>query len=281
MNKFSIAIISAVLCLLCSCSARRPGSVIEAPEGMSRELKAAGENVRALSAKESVKIATSVARTYKNWDKLSMNGRLRMKGLPISPGVKVYMERGSLIVISLRAPLMGEVGRVELTRDSVLMVNKMSKKYCAEDIRPYLGRLGADITNVQDLLLGRVFLLNAGTLSEGNAALVDVSTGASDTWIFTPKGQDPRAEYGFTLFQDGKMLMAAAFTTDLQNCATAEYGYEGKDTQVDIMLKYGKKEARIALEFDAPDMKPNPIERVRINNKWEKVSIGEFIRSMR
>jgi len=255
--------------------------VIEAPEGMSRELKAAGENVRALSTKESVKIATSVARTYKNWDKLSMNGRLRMKGLPISPGVKVYMERGSLIVISLRAPLMGEVGRVELTRDSVLMVNKMSKKYCAEDIRPYLGRLGADITNVQDLLLGRVFLLNAGTLSEGNAALVDVSTGASDTWIFTPKGQDPRAEYGFTLFQDGKMLMAAAFTTDLQNFATAEYGYEGKDTQVDIMLKYGKKEARIALEFDAPDMKPNPIERVRINNKWEKVSIGEFIRSMR
>ncbi len=281
MNKFSIAIISAVLSLLCSCSARRPGNVIEAPEGMSRELKAAGENVRALSAKESVKIATSVARTYKNWDKLSMNGRLRMKGLPISPGVKVYMERGSLIVISLRAPLMGEVGRVELTRDSVLMVNKMSKKYCAEDIRPYLGRLGADITNVQDLLLGRVFLLNAGTLSEGNAALVDVSTGASDTWIFTPKGQDPRAEYGFTLFQDGKMLMAAAFTTDLQNFATAEYGYEGKDTQVDIMLKYGKKEARIALEFDAPDMKPNPIERVRINNKWEKVSIGEFIRSMR
>lgn len=77
------------------------------------------------------------------------------------------------------------------------------------------------------------------------------------------------------------MLMAAAFTTDLQNFATAEYGYEGKDTQVDIMLKYGKKEARIALEFDAPDMKPNPIERVRINNKWEKVSIGEFIRSMR
>lgn len=281
MNKFSIAIISAVLFLLCSCSARRPGNVIEAPEGMSRELKAAGENVRALSTKESVKIATSVARTYKNWDKLSMNGRLRMKGLPISPGVKVYMERGSLIVISLRAPLMGEVGRVELTRDSVLMVNKMSKKYCAEDIRPYLGRLGADITNVQDLLLGRVFLLNAGTLSEGNAALVDVSTGASDTWIFTPKGQDPRAEYGFTLFQDGKMLMAAAFTTDLQNFATAEYGYEGKDTQVDIMLKYGKKEARIALEFDAPDMKPNPIERVRINNKWEKVSIGEFIRSMR
>lgn len=281
MNKFSIAIIFAVLCMLCSCSARRPGNVIEAPEGMSRELKAAGENVRALSAKESVKIATSVARTYKNWDKLSMNGRLRMKGLPISPGVKVYMERGSLIVISLRAPLMGEVGRVELTRDSVLMVNKMSKKYCAEDIRPYLGRLGADITNVQDLLLGRVFLLNAGTLSEGNAALVDVSTGASDTWIFTPKGQDPRAEYGFTLFQDGKMLMAAAFTTDQQNLATAEYGYEGKDTQVDITLKYGKKEASIALEFDAPDMKPNPIERVRINNKWEKVSIGEFIRSMR
>lgn len=70
MNKFSIAIIFAVLCLLCSCSTRRPGNVIEAPEGMSRELKAAGENVRALSAKESVKIATSVARTYKNWDKL-------------------------------------------------------------------------------------------------------------------------------------------------------------------------------------------------------------------
>lgn len=269
-----------VTAVLCSCSASRKGSSIAAPEGMSRELVAAGTNVEALSASDACKIATRVAGSYTPWQEVSLDGKLQMDALPLSPSVKLYMQKNELIIISLRVPLMGELGRVEITADSLLMVNKLKRVYAAESTVKYLGRVGADISNLQDLFLGRVFLLNAGTLSAATAPLVDVSAGAGDTWIVTPRQGIPEAEYGFTLYADGKMLMACAFTPDGQYYASAEYDYKDKSRLMDMQFKSGQKGLEFALSFNNPDYSPNKLDRVTINKKWKKVDVSQWLKSL-
>lgn len=49
------------------------------------------------------------------WLALSMQGKLSFTGLPIRPNVKIYMKRGESIIMSARAPIFGEVARVEIS----------------------------------------------------------------------------------------------------------------------------------------------------------------------
>lgn len=278
MNKAIVFILLALAGALASCST---ATRLQPGDSMSRELKAAGENVTLLSTKNADKIATQVAASYKPWTRLSMDGDLKLDKVPLPTSVKVYMERGKLVIVSLRVMFMGEMGRVEITPDSILMVNKGKKVYVKEGIRRYLDKFGGDISNLQDLLLGRVFIMNAGTLTAQTAPLVDVSSGASDTWIVTPKNQDARAHYGFTLYPDGQMLMAAAFTTDEKYFASAEYDWTGGSQTMELKLKLGAKGYGFGLDFDSPNLNPKPIEQLKINSKWTKTDFKNWMKSLK
>lgn len=285
MSRASLGISGVVagICLmtaimLSGCAGSRKAA-LSPTEGMGRELAAAGKNVEMLSAKDSRAVTRAVAKTYRPWQQVSLRGKAKMAGLPVSLGVKIYMERGSSVVMSLNAPLLGEVGRVEIDADSILLVNKRSKTYCTESLEKPLAAVGADITNLQDLLLGRVFILGSGTLSEGNAPQIEVSDGASDTWILTPKVQPERAQYGFTLYKDGQMLLAVAGTPDERYMASATYSYDKSDTDIELSIKAAGKTIDLDLSLNAPDYSPTPLERIGINPKWEKLDFRNWLKS--
>ena len=274
--------------LLTACSTVKTTPLV-APEGMDRELKAAGLNVGELDAKHADKVATEVAKQYKPWTALSMKGKLSLDALPVTPNVKVYMEHAQCIRIAVSWGILGEVARIEIDRQNMTLINKRGGTYCRVPIADKLSRLGADITNVQDLLLGRVFLMNAGTLTAQTAPLVNVSQGSADTWIITPKHADPNAEYGFTLYPDGKMLLAAAFTPDEQYQATAQYSYQGKKskkednekTTIDLALKLGSKPMNLSLQLDPPVQNPEaPLQPTAIKKDWQQLSLKAFIKSL-
>lgn len=284
MNKtastYMAALTAVILALACvACSGSRH-AVDTGQTGMSRELAAAGKNVESLGTRESASVAATVAKSYRPWQQVSLRGKARAEGLPIALNVKIYMEHGRLVIMSLNAPLLGEIGRVEMTGDSVLLVNKRGKTYCKEQTAAHLARFGASVADVQDLLLGRVFLLGYGTLSEGNAKQVEVSTGASDTWILTPKAQHPDAQYGFTLYPDGQMMMAAAFTPDKQYLATAEYEHSPSGYDIGLTIKAGKRSILLQLTLDKPDFEPVPLEPATINPKWTRMGFSQWIKSL-
>lgn len=284
MNNIPAILASAIIAVfsLASCAGSRyagNGASIPAPEGMSRELKAAGQNVSALNNGKANSITLAVAKTYTPWQKVSLKGKARVDGIPVALGVKIYMEHANRVLVSLNAPLLGEVGRLEIDKDSLLIVNKRGKCYSKVDIASNLAMFGASITDVQDLFLGRVFILGAGTLSSSNASLIDVSAGASDTWILTPRIQDERAQYGFTLFEDGAMLLAAAFTPDEKYLATAEYEHKSNGTDMELTLKLNRKAMKLDLSFEKPDFSPVPLTPISINDKWERVSLKALLRS--
>ena len=74
-------------------------------------------------------VINDIIDSYMPWQSAEFSGKLKTDKLPVSPNVKIYMVRDSLLQISVRAPLLGEVGRLNLTHDEVLVVNKMKKIY--------------------------------------------------------------------------------------------------------------------------------------------------------
>ena len=273
--------ILTVIIFLMSCASSKDAkkTSVDVPAGISRELEAAGENVSALNTNKSTSITQAIAKSYTPWQTLSLKGKAKIEGIPVALNIKAYMEHANSILLSINAPLLGEVGRIEIDKDSVLVVNKRGKCYSKVDIASTMAAFGASVTDMQDLLLGRVFILGAGTLSVDNAALVDVCTGASGTWILTPHNQDPRAQYGFTLFEDGAMLMAAAFTPDEKYLATAEYDHKQNGTDMELTLKMNNKTIKLDLAFDKPDFTPVPLSPITINSKWEKVNLKTLLKS--
>lgn len=285
MNRNTLAalLLAPLLALLtCACSSSRHTARTPDP-GMSRELAAAGKRVESLGQDASESFATAVARTYAPWSSMTLKGKVRLDGVPVPLNVKIYLEHARSLILSLSAPLLGEMGRVEMTADSVLFVNKRAKTWCREPLAPALGRFGASLADIQDLLLGRVFMLGYGTLSPQNASQIEVSEGASDTRILTPRLQHPDAQYGFTLYPDGQMMMAAAFTPDEKYLATADYTHrEDGGTDMDLSLKAGTKRLSLSISLEKPDMAPkSQLEPLSINPKWTRVTLSRWIKSLK
>lgn len=279
-NSWSlISVLSCILLLLPACSGSRQNTIPPTAD-MSRELVAAGKNVSQFNAKDSRDIAGAIAKTYRPWQNVSYKGKVKVDGLPIALNLKIYMVRGESVIMSLSAPLIGEVGRVEIDQSSILLVNKHSKTYCKEDLSRPLNELGATITDLQDLLMGRIFVLGSGTLTEGNAPQVEVAEGASSTWIVTPKSQPERAQYGFTVYQDGLMMLAMAGTPDESYLATAEYEYNKSDTDIDLTFKIKGKAVKLSMQLEAPNYSPSPLEPVTINSKWTRQSFRTWLKSL-
>lgn len=93
---------------------------------------ASSQNI--VDADERLLAVDSITASWEAWTSVGISGKFRMAGLPLSPSVKIYMVRDSSIFISLRAPLVGEVGRAEIADSTLLVVNKMNKTYVEEPI---------------------------------------------------------------------------------------------------------------------------------------------------
>lgn len=219
---------------------------------------------------------------YHSWQRVELNGKLKMQELPLNPSLRIYMERGSKIYISVRAPFLGEVGRLELSGTGLTAVNKMRKVYVREDISALLGgNLPVRVEDIQDLLLGRVFLTGSGTLSAENqneCRLYD----EGDCRLLIPKEQPAggAVRYGYTIDYDVRLQDMYVTTVSGSYALLLEYGYEGKKSSIDVNVQLRSKSYAATLQFDAPKWDvANGMTAIDINPSWRRISISEFIKS--
>lgn len=275
----------AGVALLSACSSTK--NVIKSPidTRQPRELKEIAQNVGKLSNKEAKSLLSGVADSYTDWNELSMEGKLSMKGLPIDPSFKVWMRKGSDVIVSLRAPIIGEVGRVEISPDSITVVNRMDKVYTRASSSEAFGKVGMSVLDVQDLLIGRIFYAGSGTLSSGNLSSMEVCANPGGGWIVTPKKQHSLAQYGFTLAAD--LLLQIAFATSYDDLyqATVEYTRSSptaEEKDVKIQVTAVDKIFTALLSCDAPNFSnPKAIEPVKINKNWKRRSFKELLSSLK
>ncbi|MBQ0114356.1 MAG: DUF4292 domain-containing protein [Bacteroidales bacterium] len=145
----------------------------------------------------------SISQNYGEWNTMQCNGTFRLRGgKSFSSSVIVRMERDKSIFISLRPVLGIEVGRLVITGDSIIVIDKLHKRYVAAAISTLTGNLPATISNVQDLYLGRAFVLGKGTLDKANAKNATV-TSNSNGYNITPEIQAKGITYSFDFDKNG------------------------------------------------------------------------------
>lgn len=147
----------------------------------------------------------AIAEATGNWTTLSAGGTIGISGSGnLSSKMQMRMERGKSIYISLR-PLLGiEVGRLVVVGDSVIVIDKLHKRYIAANASLLSDGVPVDVTVLQDIFLGRPFVLGEGTFSKSLIGKVKM-TNVDGTMVMEPRNQYAGFTYSFAFDGDNRI----------------------------------------------------------------------------
>lgn len=224
----------------------------------------------------------SISAPYNNWETATISGKFKMGGLPLSPSVRIYMKRDSSIFISLRAPLVGEVGRAEIADGRMLLVNKMNKTYVDESISKALAYYPGGVSDLQNLLLGRIIIPGFGLLSPDMAGSVDIYSEKDGTLTLIPQ-QDamiPGFNYGYTINRNWLTEVLMVLPLNKPDVAvTLNYTHFNKGYDLEFVYQSEKRNYRATLELDPPKWEGQGFDRIKINSSYTQLSLDKFYKS--
>ena len=275
VNIKIISILMAVVALFsCGCSRKTTGSNASSspvPTGsISGATAAPGDFIDSLSI------------DWKSWQRVAVNGKLKMAGLPLSPSVKLYMEYGSKIYISLRAPFVGEAGRIEITPETILAVNKMGKVYVEEPLEQALAYYPGTISDLQELLLGRIVIPGKGLLSHKLEKYIDLYPESEGACAIVPneKGSIKGVNYGYSVDpMEGMMALVVLPEALADTRFSIEYLFYDKGYDMTLRYKSPEKSYQADLQMDEPDWEGSGFEPISLGGKYKKVNFSEFLKS--
>lgn len=226
---------------------------------------------------------------YAAWNGVEINGKLKMSGLPLSPSLRIYMQQGSRISMSIRVPLLGEVGRIEIDGDSLVAVNKMKGTYVEASLTNALLEYPGLLSDVQSVLLGRVVVLQKGELNRDNANGLGFSSyeqpfpaDGIKRWQLTYPAKGEADDYRYTYIVNSRAeteeLKVELLSKKTEISLDTEYN--GESRNVAVAIKRDAKVNNFILALDSPNFNVSPMAPLRINPGWQRVSFSQFIKGM-
>ncbi|MDE6380771.1 MAG: DUF4292 domain-containing protein [Muribaculaceae bacterium] len=248
----------------------------------TREAERAEGGSRVLTLEEVAVAADSIIANYDaDWTDLSMQGKLSFDGLPMSVSVKVYMRRGESIILSARAPFLGEVARVEANQDSITLINKHTRCYNVQPLADLPVDRHAYLTDLQDVLLGQVAFPGHGRLTQENALM--------SQWLALPtlealiypgiELQTDGTEYGFVM--DKECWQLRSFVLMLQKTGVVietKYLYGEKGWTLGLEISLPKKKMGGEVQLSYPDYEASPMEFTQLGGKYRKVDFSQLMK---
>ena len=187
----------------------------------------------ALTVKDARRQLAHTIESYDRWQTVKMPVTIRLrepKSLSISG--TATMERDRSLTISLRFFGM-EVGSLSVASDSITVINRIDKAYFKDDLAALLDGFPATVGNLQDLLLGRVFVLGA---INPKASDFDVAlSGAPDLWTASDELRDYDLKYSYAFRGSDALKALAVRVGDRAHASVAEVGAQR-------FLRYGAVE---------------------------------------
>lgn len=232
---------------------------------------------------EEIAVATDtiIANYDSEWKDLSMQGKLSFDGLPMSVSVKLYMKRGKSIILSARAPIFGEVARVEVSRDSIVLINKHTRTYNVQSFEGLNVDSKAYLSDLQDILLGQVAFPGHGRITPEISSLSQWIALPTEESLIYPSAelQVEGTEYGFVM--DSLIWQLRSFVLMLQKSGVVvetkyNYGDKGWTLGLDISLPKRKMGGEAQLSY--PDYNPVPLDFTNLGTKYRKVDFKELMR---
>lgn len=135
---------------------------------------------------------------YGSWETVVAKGNISIGSLSSSFEMRMIKDKG--IQISLR-PILGiEVGRLIIKNDKIYIFNKINNQYIEESLDTFKEKLPfkPTINDLQNILLGRPFILGNSTLTSKEYKKFDIAIAGND-WTMKPKKQIDKIEYLFAL----------------------------------------------------------------------------------
>ena len=146
----------------------------------------------------------AIIATLGDWQTLQTGGNIKLSaGSNFSSAIQVRMVRDEAIYISLRPMLGIEVGKLIITADSLYAVDKIHKRYIAEKVSILTSGIPVTVTDVQDIFLGRPFIIGKGTLSE--ALKSQVTASSESPIVLTAKESYKGHGYSFSFDKNNRI----------------------------------------------------------------------------
>ena len=246
---------------------------------VSFQVKGQTDNPSPIPAEEKSLVVDSITSQYYDWEKLSISGKLSSSVLPVSPSIKIYMEKDKMVLISIAAPLVGEVARIEVDREKALIVNKFANTFTTmlmEEIEPMCpGGLQA----LQNLFLGRINILGEGELSKKNEKDIEIYNSGVSRWLVLPNQDLENAEYVYyyTVTRASGLLDRFVVETDGAQ-AGCIYGWNAKNTTIEFDARLGSHTLGGTLKLNLPDDSAKPMNRLELGSKYKEVSPYQILR---
>lgn len=223
-------------------------------------------------------VIADIIRSYSPWISAEFEGKVQADALPINPTIKMYMACDSLIQMSVRAPLIGEVARIDLSSSRILVVNRMKNTYCLESTDKLTDLYPGFISDLQSLFLARIVILGQGELGSSNCETVEVTQANDSEWLVLPQDETPgNFKYGYLV---GSNSRTKALVAELGNHGSAqiEYTYPGKGMQMVIGFETKGKPQKLTLTFNSVKWGGSPMADPKLD-KYKRLDPQSFIKS--
>lgn len=248
-----------------------------------------------LSGKSAQQAAAAISKDYKNWRAAGWTAKVKTDALPLSVTIKTYMLRDSLTLISVRAPFVGEVARIEIDSRNVYVVNKLKKVYAQINLTDY-GRQAAIVhSNLQDIMMGRVTKFDLGTLSKSNYKEFTIMSYGADNYLVTCQLPEEfgSINYGYATDKSGRMIEMMAVkgkpratqapdgmqseVEELSAEASAQVTYNGSTADALIDVSMHGRGMQVALEGMKLEYGINGFDRLDIRS-YRNVGLREVLK---
>ena len=166
-------------------------------------------------------VASLLLESQKDWTDVQLPVSIRLnQPASVSLNATVNMRRGEYIKFSVR--MLGfEVASAWVDSDSVRAIDKVGKRYVSESVSRLTTELGLDISDVQDILLGRMFKVS------GNEVIASEFTAEPTEYdnmlLLRPTPQPEILDYGFMVSGSEAPLLSYLLVDAGRFNAVAQY----------------------------------------------------------
>lgn len=200
---------------------------------------------------------------------------------------RATMVKDESIYISIR--VFGfEAANIYVTPDSIFASYKLNKIYIAEETGRLLANYPVTVGNIQDLLLGRAFMLGKGTLSSDMKKKLDLNSTA-ESWSVTPSQNLKKVIYSFLFDLNSNALAMTKVDIEGKKPVECKYmnppvntaaGYVPKGINISTTLKDIPIDATIAWNLSSAKWNSGATAKWKTPKGYKRISVSDLLKAL-
>lgn len=245
-----------------------------------------GKLVDKLVDKSHSQVVEDVVKSQLKYRTISTKGNIEFKiGSSGTKAPAVYkIIKDSVLQASARIPFIGgEVFRINITKDSIFIIDRMKKQYIAEDISVIGKGAGFNFYNLQDLFTNQLFYPGEKTVEKTDHKKFSVSS-ANDLYLLQAVNKG-NTTYNFAVDATNRIVSTLIYNKSKNLTVQWSYadfivdGQYSYPTTMDAKLDVSKKRLDIGISFSKLDVNESKGLEVdmTIPSKYTKVDLKELL----